>query len=298
VRVLDAVDAALVTDILADHDARRAAFGPESVLDLPFPVAAKTGTSKGFRDNVTVGFTPDVTVAVWVGNMDGSAMEGVSGIAGAGPIFHDAMLAAMRGRTPRGFDLPPEAIDDVEVCALSGELPGASCSHKVHEKFSRGTAPRATCSMHETVAVDIQNGLRAGSACPRGEVERRVFERFDGPLLGWARAAGRPLAPEASSPRCPAPDDPASASASRRVRVAFPMDGAAFAIDPALRSAQAIDIRADVPASVHAVRFVVDGRARIASAPFVVPFPLVPGHHTVRVEADGAASDEASFDVD
>ena len=152
--------------------------------------------------------------------------------------------------------------------------------------------------MHERVAVDVKSGLRAGSACPRAEVEQRVFERFDGPLLAWARAAGRPLAPEASSPRCPVREDEARGASTRRVRVAFPMDGASFAIDPALRSAQAIDLRADVPASVHAVRFVVDGRPRTTAAPFIVPFALTPGHHTVRVEADGAASDEASFDVD
>jgi penicillin-binding protein 1C len=296
-RVLDAVDAALVTDVLADHHARLAAFGPESVLDLPFDVAAKTGTSKGFRDNVTVGFTPDVTVAVWVGNMDGSPMEGVSGIAGAGPIFHDGMLAAMRGRPARAFELPKGAVEETSVCALSGELAGASCAHTIRETFAKGTAPRASCSMHEVVAVDVTNGLRAGPGCGHGQVERRVFERFDGPLLAWARAAGRPLAPEASSPRCPAREDMREAS-GRRVRVAFPMDGAAFAIDPALRSTQAIDLRADAPASVHAVRFVVDGRSRVAAAPFVVPFALTPGHHTVRVEADGAAPDEASFDVD
>lgn len=58
-----------------------------------------------------------------------------------------------------------------------------------------------------------------------------------------------------------------------------------------------MNLRADLPASVRAVRFVVDGRARTTSAPFVVPFALTPRHHTVRVGADGAA-DEASFELD
>src|SRR6202012_3409858 len=69
-----------------------------SVLDFPFEVAAKTGTSKGYRDNWTVGFTRAVTVAVWVGNFDGSPMTNVSGISGAGPLFHALMDAAMHGR--------------------------------------------------------------------------------------------------------------------------------------------------------------------------------------------------------
>ena len=51
---------------------------------FPFPAAAKTGTSKDFRDNWTVGYTPRYTVGVWAGNFDGTPMHNVSGITGAG----------------------------------------------------------------------------------------------------------------------------------------------------------------------------------------------------------------------
>jgi penicillin-binding protein 1C len=84
-RVLSEASAALISDILRDKRARAASFGDETVFDLPFDVAAKTGTSKGFRDNFAVGFTSEVTVAVWVGSFDGGAMRGVSGI--CGPLF-------------------------------------------------------------------------------------------------------------------------------------------------------------------------------------------------------------------
>jgi penicillin-binding protein 1C len=100
-RVMPAAVATAITDVLADKDARLASFGERSALDLPFRVAAKTGTSKGYRDNWTVGFTGEVTVAVWVGNFDGSPMEGVSGITGAAPLFRAVMEAAMRGRAGR-----------------------------------------------------------------------------------------------------------------------------------------------------------------------------------------------------
>ncbi len=99
-RVIEENTATLLTDILSDPHARMAAFGDQNALEFPFPVAAKTGTSKGYRDNVTVGYTRDVTVAVWVGNFDGSPMEDVSGITGAGPLFHDVMEAATRARPP------------------------------------------------------------------------------------------------------------------------------------------------------------------------------------------------------
>ena len=86
---------------MRDPTARVGSFGDRSALDLPFDVAAKTGTSKGFRDNWTVGYTREGTVAVWAGNFDGAPMEGVSGIASAAPIFRAVMEAAAR-RAPSG----------------------------------------------------------------------------------------------------------------------------------------------------------------------------------------------------
>src|SRR5262249_26964270 len=71
-RMLDEAASAVIADVLADRSARIASFGEGNVLELPFAVAAKTGTSKGFRDNWAVGFTPEVTVGAWVGNFDGS----------------------------------------------------------------------------------------------------------------------------------------------------------------------------------------------------------------------------------
>jgi penicillin-binding protein 1C len=299
-RVLDEATAWILTDILADRASRLASFGEGNVLELPFPVAAKTGTSKGFRDNYTVGFTPDVTVGVWVGNFDGTPMEGVSGVTGAGPLFHDAMLAAARGRATRGFERPADGVEEREVCSLSGALPTEACEHRRREVFAvldgRSTAPVASCAMHERVRLDRRNGLRAGRACGADVVEERVFERFDAALTSWARGAGRPLAPDAWSPLCPGSD--AAPTARGRLRVAYPEDGARFSIDPGAAARQALRLRADVPPGVTEVRFVIDGRARAVRAPFAVEWALAPGHHSLRVEADGASGDEVAFDVE
>ncbi|WP_434048777.1 MULTISPECIES: penicillin-binding protein 1C [Sorangium] len=302
-RVLDAARARVITDILADDKARLASFGEGSALDLPFPVAAKTGTSKGFRDNLAVGFTPDVTVAVWVGNFDGSPMGGVSGITGAGPLFRDAMLAAARVRPPRPFDAPdPDLLAEVEVCSLSGMTPTAACPHSRRELLPRGDAAALSpCDMHEIVRVDRRNGLRAG-ACPDAAVEERVFERHDAELTAWARAAGRPIAPDEASPLCgalPGRDGAAQAQAGARVRVAYPPDGARFVLDPSVNSLQAIRLRADVPAGVRRARFVLDGRPIEVGPPFALDWPLVAGAHRLRVEADGAsAGEEIAFSVE
>ncbi len=100
--VMDPVASAIVTDILADRAARSATFGPDNGLELPFPAAVKTGTSKALRDNWCIGFSDRFTVAVWVGNFEGDAMgAGVSGVVGAAPAWREIMLHLHRD-TPAG----------------------------------------------------------------------------------------------------------------------------------------------------------------------------------------------------
>ncbi len=301
-RVMDEATAFIITDILADKNARLASFGEGNALELPFPVAAKTGTSKGFRDNYAVGYTPAVTVGVWVGNFDGSPMEGVSGVSGAGPLFHDAMIAAMRGREIRPFPRPQGKIEEAEICPLSGERPGPACDHHRKELFpaADGTShlPEVSCSMHERVMIDKRNGLRAGSGCPASEIEERSFERFDAQFASWARNAGRALAPDRYSPLCPQREDDRKADTTRqggKIAIAYPPDGARFTLDPAMAGRQAIQLRVNVPPGVSEVRLIVDGRPRTVKAPFVVDFPLTPGEHRVRVEGEGGSSEVEFF---
>src|SRR4029077_12113854 len=91
--------AVLVTDIPSHAAARQDIFRSRRALDFPFPVAVKTGTSQAYRDNWTIGYTRDVTVGVWVGNFDLSALRNSSGVTGAGPIFHEVMLLVGREGT-------------------------------------------------------------------------------------------------------------------------------------------------------------------------------------------------------
>jgi penicillin-binding protein 1C len=300
--------ATMLADVLADRRARVAAFGEESALDLPFEVAAKTGTSKGSRDNWTVGFTREVTVGVWVGNFDGSPMRGTSGITGAAPLFHAVMEAAMRGREAKPLRIADAARDGeagelvpVEVCPLSGGRPTAACPHSVHEWMTReARAALAACPLHETVRVDRRNGLRAGPGCSAGDVVERRFERYEGDLRAWAAAAGRATAPEAFSPLCPGPRAPGGEGHSGgAVRIGWPVEGAAFVIDPERpRSQQQVAVRIDAGAGVRRVDLVVDGRpvARVGP-PFVASWTLAPGDHVLVARADDGGAESAPLSV-
>ena len=305
-RALDSRTTAVLTSILSDDGARAAAFGRASALELPFPVAAKTGTSKGYRDNWTVGFTHEVTVAVWAGNFDGSPMLGSSGITGAAPLFHDVMLAAMRGRDAAPL-VDRAGLVEVEVCALSGSLPGPACAHRVRELFRPEDAPRTGCAMHERLAVDPENGLLAGPGC--ANVEERPFEVYEPRYLPWAKAARRPLPPELRSPRCPArpesPAEPAVAALRAKVEprdpsVRFPRDGARFVVDADGPSRQEI-LLAAIPADGGGkVRFVLDGRTLATlGAPYELPWVLTKGRHRFEVASATAATVRGvTFDVE
>jgi penicillin-binding protein 1C len=137
-RVMPAPVARLVTDILSDPIARAPAFGRHNALELPFPAAAKTGTSTDFTDNWTVGYTPTVTVAVWVGNFDGHPMEGVSGITGAGRLWH-RILRQVAARRPGG-EFSTAGLVDATLCAAPPGAPGP-CERSLTEKFVQGTEP-------------------------------------------------------------------------------------------------------------------------------------------------------------
>jgi penicillin-binding protein 1C len=121
VRLLDPVQVYLITHILADAAARAPAFQSGGPLELPFPCAVKTGTSSDFHDNWCLGFTPEFTVGVWAGNFENQPMKGISGVTGAAPIFHRAMLGLYAQRPPPAFKRPPGLLD-ITIDARNGKL--------------------------------------------------------------------------------------------------------------------------------------------------------------------------------
>ncbi len=142
-QVLRPEHAYLITDILSDNAARTPAFGPNSLLNLPFKAAAKTGTTNDFRDNWTLGYTPDLAVGVWVGNADYTPMENTSGLTGAAPIWNQFMQYAqnrLTGGQPTVVVRHSGIVDRV-VCAVSGAEPSEWCPSQKSEIFAHDQPP-------------------------------------------------------------------------------------------------------------------------------------------------------------
>ena len=142
-------------DMLADPEARRPEFGQELPLDLPFRVAAKTGTARGFADTVAVGVTRELTAAAWAGNFDGRPTRGVVAMQGAAPLVRAGLLLAGGGRR---LTLPPRppGISSRQVCPLSGRLAGPHCPHRKLEHFVAGTEPTRRCRWHRRDGRGLQ----------------------------------------------------------------------------------------------------------------------------------------------
>ena len=258
-RVMSARSAALVLDILSDADARVPGFGISTPFDFAFPVAAKTGTSRHFTDNWAVGVTARFTVAVWVGNFNGRPMEGVSGVTGAGPLLHRAVMAAAARYAPGVLPTPGEAgAVSARICRLSGMLAAAECPDAV-EWFAPGTEPKAQCTWHTSGRV--------------------VLPQLYAEWLEQARVLGQPSAISQSDER---PAD---------FRIISPLDGDRYAVPPSVDARYAtIALRAS--GASGAVRWTVDDR------PVASPrLPLVRGVHVVRAQS-GGESREVRITVD
>ncbi|RME91025.1 MAG: penicillin-binding protein [Anaerolineae bacterium] len=176
----------LISSILSDNEARAPMFGYNSALHLPFQAAAKTGTSNDFRDNWTIGYTPDLTVGVWVGNADYTPMVHTSGLTGAAPIWSEFMQFAvprLTGGAPTPFTPPPGVVEKI-ICAISGTEPSQWCHEQRREYFAADQPPLpAGQDLWRRVTLDTWTGLEASEECSEF-TEKEMVMRVDDP---WAR---------------------------------------------------------------------------------------------------------------
>ena len=274
-----------ITDILSDDEARAYVFGRGGSLEFPFAVAAKTGTSQSYHDNWTVGYTREVTVGVWVGNFDRSPLRGSSGVTGAGPIFHDVMMAAMervRGRAPLGdrtpILAPPPDVHRVELCAESGLLPNDACPRRIAE-WAPADHRIDRCDWHHAS-------------------DRGVITIWPDAFRAWARDAGllAPAAAVAAIPvtavTAPSPSRAPMGVSSRGLTIVQPLSGAVYSIDSTLRREfQAVAFEAQ-GAAPGPLTWIVDGRqvGRV-ERDARMRWPLVRGTHDVVVkDAEGRSA--------
>jgi len=241
-RVYDETAAYLITDILKDEVARRPAFGGN--FRFPFPCAVKTGTTKDYRDNWTVGYTTRYTIGVWVGNFDGEQMRGVSGVSGAGPIFTDIVTylhTPPYGQPPAEFPVPGH-LHRQPVCGSQGSS-RRPCAKK--RSTSGSSTESAGGTLRSPSAIRCASGGR-----PEG---KRTYQVFPPEYRLWAASEGV---------RCASPGGQACFNRLTRRRWGraivhcLPQRRRIFQIDPVLRREyQKIRVAGFIPRGVTGSSF-------------------------------------------
>jgi penicillin-binding protein 1C len=238
-------------------------------------------------------------------------MVDVSGVDGAGPIWHDIMLLAHPTR-PGAFPQPDQLIE-TEVCGPSGLLPTADCPRTRRELFIAGTQPTVPDDQFRRIAVDQATGQPAIATTPPARRRDRVFWVLPPEYYDWMVAQGYPVPPAVALTMggAPATDEAADAAGDDGHRVAAaaslrrpgaplqlvsPAPVAAYQVHPRLPAGQqrlAVSGITGDGRPWHRLRLVVDGAVLSEGADVArleTWWPLTLGRHEIWLEGEETES--------
>lgn len=190
----------LISSILSDTQARAPTFNSLNIAGRQ--VAAKTGTTDNNRDAWTIGYTPSVSVGVWVGNNENRPMGGVAGASGAGPIWRRSMEQFLRGSERENF-VQPSGVTRISVCSDNGLRAVNDGGNTYQEFFIRGSEPRQTCNVQRDRSEDEER--KREDEKKKQEEEEDEDDENGG---GNGNGSGGPPQPQPTPPPTLAPPPP------------------------------------------------------------------------------------------
>ena len=156
-------------------------------------VAWKTGTSYGHRDAWSIGYSPELTIGVWVGNFNGTGVPILSGAESAAPILF-ALFTALSGEKKIQWFNRPTNIKSRLVCALTGQPLSSHCPTSITDVYIPGTSSARECDIHKTVQIDVDSGERLCSSCRLGRNYRQEkIAVFPAEVATWLNTNGYAL---------------------------------------------------------------------------------------------------------
>lgn len=252
----------------------------------------KTGTSYGNRDAWAVGSGRRYTAAVWLGNLDQAPSPRLVGAEVAAPLLFDLLEGLDDGLDAE--DRAPPDLRPVEVCALSGHLPGTLCPERRFVPALAARVPPDRCPLHRPYEVDADTGLRLTAVCSEPHARaQRVGVVWPSGVRRWLGAT----TPEAAALPPLAPDcAPDATGAGPRVR--SPGAGEVIVLYPGVSpEAQQFPLEADAPSGAE-LAWYVDGvflaRAEASQRAWWTPSP---GAHRVSVMDAAGRTDDRVVEV-
>lgn len=285
-----------ITLFLSDPMARLPSFPRMGALEFPFPVAVKTGTSKGYRDGWTIAWSGEYLVGVWTGRSDSRPMKALGGASSAALLVREILLFLHRGMDSGMADRAfanPEGGGFVSLCAVSGGRNTGRCDRAFMEWFAKGMAPEAE-TVHREADIDIRNGLLATPWTPYPMRKKNRFLDLPARLAHWSQAKGIPEPPSAASPidlpsgvNWPGTGrnrTPLAGNVPVRVTVTSPQHHQRVMRNPGIpEELNTLCLFATAVPEVPQVVWYVDGKPfRVSAAGEPVRWPLVPGTHSFQ----------------
>jgi len=299
-----------ISNVLIDDGARAYAFGAGGILTLKGrQVAAKTGTTNGYVDGWTVGYTPSLVAGVWAGNTDNKPMkQGFGGSRVAAPIWNAFMLESLKPTAAEAFPPMPEIKTDKAV--LNGQTGGS-----ILVKINKLTGRKASSSTPEHLIVERQfiqphsilhyvNKEDPQGSEPNDPTTDPQYQIWEEAIQSWIkRKQEKDPEWQVSFGEPPTEtDDEYSLELIPSLEIVYPAQGTVF-----LTRQIDTDIRVSAPRGISQVVYKIDGVAvdTVRTHPFnlnITANNLVSGPHVLEVTAEddigNRAINEVTFVID
>ncbi len=153
----------LTSEMLTSNE--RPDFPSEFLFGTNLPkIAWKTGTSYGKRDAWAIGYNPDYTIGVWMGNFDGRGAPELSGAEMSVPLLFELFNAIDYKPKKRWFGRPKE-VGQREVCSETGLLLTQNCNHFIKDYFIKRVSPNIKCTLYKTLYVNKNESIQYCADC-------------------------------------------------------------------------------------------------------------------------------------
>jgi 1A family penicillin-binding protein len=279
-QVLDEKIAWLIGDILSDSNARILGFGKNTILQLDFKAAVKTGTTTNFHDNWTIGYTPDLVTGVWTGNTSYEAMREVTGLTGAAPIWHQFMRDVLSNKTQVTWLTMPAGMVRANICTFSGLLATPDCPYTVQEWFILGTEPTQYDQVFKRVTIDLATGKLSDSNTPPSQQYQELALNLPIQAASWANSHGYQLVEQLNTPLAQVVQSPEAARAD--LIILTPVANSVYRISAKIPvENQAVKITLAAQSKIDQVELWLDGKllTTLKEAPFKYWWRLAVGSH-------------------
>ncbi len=270
---------------LSDPQARLPSFPRGGFLEYPFPVAVKTGTSKGYRDAWAIGWSDTYLAGVWVGRHDNNSMKKLNGYGAAAPVLQD-VFALLHPDRKEGFEnisfSPPQDYKSFKINRLTGELAGKNSLYSTVEYFKEGSEPVVYSNIQRWFPIDKRNNLLASPSCAEKYVELKKFIVIPPIFKDWAVQQGFDVPPGEYSKLC----GDYQTVKEYKVSILSPMHKSRIFIDPEMpKEDNTILLNCNVEPKVKAVLWFVNGQEyKVVPFPYKIHWPLKPGKFSFQVE--------------